>query len=87
MQGRFIGEEVEVRFGERPGPPISFIWRGREHRISEVLEVRRELDFRRAWWCRRHRDIYRVRTEQGRSFELHFHRGPGRRHWVLYREL
>jgi len=45
------------------------------------------LDFKRAWWRRRHRDYYLVRIEDGRTFELYFHRGPGRRYWVLYREL
>lgn len=86
---RFISEEVEVRFQEQPGPgpPAAFVWRGKEYKIAEVLSARRELDFKRAWWRRRHRDYYLVRTDDGRTFELYFHRGPGRRYWVLYREL
>lgn len=84
---RFIAEEVEVRFIERPGPPHSFVWRGKEYKITEILSTRRELDFKPAWWRRRHRDYYLVRTDDGRAFELYFHRGPGRRYWVLYREL
>lgn len=86
MRPRFISEEVEVRSQEQPGPPAAFIWRGQEYKIAEVLSSRRELDFKRAWWRRRHRDYYLVRTDDGRTFELYFHRGPGRRHWVLYRE-
>jgi hypothetical protein len=87
MKPRFISEEVEVRFATRPGPPSAFVWQGKEYKIVEVLSARQELDFKRAWWRRRHRDHYLVRTEDGRTFELYFHRGPGRRYWVLYREI
>jgi len=84
---KFIGEEIEVRFGEEPGPPRSFVWRDRVFHIEEVLVIRRKLDFRRAWWTRRHRDFYTVLVHTGQVFELYFHRGPGRRYWVLYKEL
>jgi hypothetical protein len=84
---RFIAEEVEVHFRDKPGPPSSFTWRGREYKITEILSVRQKLDFKRAWWRRRHRDYYLVKTEAGQIFELYFHRGPGRRYWVLYRGL
>ncbi|MFO8034167.1 MAG: DUF6504 family protein [Candidatus Bipolaricaulota bacterium] len=84
---RFIAEEVEVRFAEKPGPPCCFVWQGQEHKIAEVLSSWQKLDFKRAWWRRRHRDYYRVRTDGGRTFELYFHRGVGRNCWVLYREL
>ncbi|MGB9757531.1 MAG: DUF6504 family protein [Candidatus Bipolaricaulaceae bacterium] len=87
MAGRFIDVEVEVKFAQKPGPPTSFLWEGREHKIVEILEHRRVLDFKRAWWQRRHRDWYKVRTAEGRIFELYFHRGPGRPYWVLLREL
>jgi hypothetical protein len=86
-RSRFIAEEVEVRFTDKPGPPVSFIWRGQEYRITEILGARQQLDFKRAWWRRRHRDYYLVKTDDKRIFELYFHRGPGRRYWVLYREL
>lgn len=84
---RFIDEEIEVRFEKQPGPPVAFTWGDREYMIEEILERRRRLDFRRAWWSRRHRDYYTVRVHTGRVFELYFHRGVGRRHWVLFREL
>jgi hypothetical protein len=87
MAGRFIAAEVEVRFAVRPGPPTSFVWEGKEFGIAEILEQRRTLDFQRAWRRRRHRDWYKVRTTDGRIFELYLHRGPGRPYWVLLREL
>jgi len=83
----FIGDEIEVRFARKPGPPTSFVWRGAEHPIAEVKRVRRFLDLRKPWWRRRHRDHYVVRTETGATFELYFNRGPGRRYWVLYKRL
>ncbi len=86
-RGRFIDEEIEVRFAVKPGPPTSFVWRGKEYRIEEIVSWQRRLDFRRRWWLRRHRDYYVVRTDTGQVFEIYLHRAPGRRYWVLYREL
>ncbi len=83
----FIDEEIEVRLAGKPGLPEAFVWRGTEYEIVEVLEVRRILDLRTAWWRRRHRDYYVVRTDSGETFELYHHRGPGKRYWVLYRKL
>lgn len=84
---RFIGEEIEVRFAQKPGPPTSFIWRGREYEIVEIEMAYQRLDFKRPWWRRRHRDYHRVRTDTGQVFEIYFHRGPGKRYWMLYREF
>ncbi len=84
---QLIAQEVEVRFAQKPGPPSAFVWQGQEYRVVEILSVRRELDFRRAWWRRRHRDWYRVKTDSGRVFDLYFHRGPGRPCWVLFQEV
>ncbi len=81
---RFIGEEIEVVFEEKPGLPAAVIWRGNRYPVLEVLSTERRLDFSRPWWRRRHRDVYRVRVAGEVIFELHFHRGPGRRYWVLY---
>jgi len=83
----FIGDEIEVHFAKKPGPPTSFTWRGTEHEIAQARHMGRSLDFRRAWWRRRHRDYYIVKTATGEAFELYFHRGPGRKYWVLYKRL
>jgi len=85
-RARFIAQEVEVQEAS-PGEPVSFLWQGREYRVIEIVEARRQLDFRRPWWRRRHRDHYRVRTDTGQTFELYFHRGPGKKYWVLYQEI
>ena len=83
-RARFIHEDIEVRFAKKPGPPSSFVWRGEEYKIEAILSMRRRLDFRRPWWQRRHRDYYVVKVHTGHIFELYFHRGPGRKYWVLY---
>ncbi len=78
---------MEVRRETRPGPPASFVWRGREYTVVEVLAERRLLDLRRPWWTRRHRDEYVVRVDTGELFRLRFHRGPGRPSWTLFCQL
>ncbi len=99
----FIDDEIEVHFAKKPGPPTSFIWRGVEYRITEIKSVKRMLDFQRDWWRRRHRDYYLVKAcprhslgqgsgdksgkDAEETFEIYFHRGYGRRHWVLYKRL
>ena len=81
----FIGDEIEVRFAQKPGPPTSFVWRDEEYEIAQVKSARRGFDFRKPWWRRRHRDYYVVKTQTGQVFEMYFNRGPGRRYWVLYK--
>ena len=84
--GEFIGEEIQVRLA-RPGVPTSFTWGRREVAISQIVGMRRALDFRKPWWRRRHRDDYVVKTDRDETFRIYFHRGPGRKYWVLYARL
>ncbi len=35
-RSRFIDEEIEVRFAQKPGPPTSFVWQGREYEIVQI---------------------------------------------------
>ncbi len=83
-KSEFIGEKIEVYCAKKPYPPTSFVWRGTEYRIKKIEAMKRKLDFQKSWWRRRHRDYYWVRTDTGELFELYFHRGPGRKYWVLY---
>lgn len=87
-ESTFVGEEIEVRVEGDAGHPVSFVWRGEEHVVGQIVTEWRRLDLgRRPWWSRRHRDHYVVRTDGGRVFEIYRHRGPGRRYWVLLKEL
>ena len=83
----FTGDEIKVRFAKKPGPPTSFVWRGDEHIIVEIEAAHQKLDFKKPWYRRRHRDNYVVRTEAGDVFRMYFHRGYGRRYWVLCEQL
>jgi hypothetical protein len=83
----FIDEEVEVRFDQYPGLPVSFVWRRQEYKIVQILSSWRRLDFKPAWWHRRHRDYLIVRVATGQIFKLYFNRSPKDRYWVLYKEL
>lgn len=85
--GKFIGAAIEVEFERKPGPPASFIWRDRKYVVQEVIDHQLRLDFGRRWWQRKHRDYYKVRTTEGGLFEIYFNRGPGKRYWVLSKEL
>lgn len=98
--------KVEPLLKKRTGPPDAFAWEGQQFPIVAVLaewhdyDKRRERDTTRrsqTQLTRKHgswglgRDFYRVRTENGRVFDLYYDRSPkgaddiGR--WVLYKEL
>ncbi len=81
----FVSEEIEVKFSERPGFPESITWRGKDYKVVEVERVRRFVDFRKPWWRRRHRDYFLLKVDTGETFEIYFHRGPGRQYWVLFK--
>jgi len=84
---KLIAEVIEVRLAPDGSRPINFVWRLREYKIVEVLAATSTVDFRRPWWRRKHRDLYRVAVDTGQVFEIYFHRGPGKKYWVLSREL
>jgi hypothetical protein len=83
----FVSEEIEVTRDGRGGPPASFVWRDKEYRVARIKRRWGQVDMRRQWWQRRHRDHYVVETESGELFEIYHHRGFGRRYWVLYRRV
>jgi hypothetical protein len=94
----FIGEPIKVHFSRPPalekipGPPDSFLWRGTEYPILEVLSewhdyrrrgrMARNMQPKHAATAARRgswgvgRDYYRVRTPGGRIFDLYYDRAP-----------
>lgn len=93
---------------KRPGCPDGFRWQGGDHRIVETLrewhDYRRRgrmarnmlpahaavAEQRGSWGVGR--DYYRVRTTEGRVFEIYYDRAPraagdGVGGWFLYREV
>ncbi len=93
---------------KKPEAPEEFDWRGVTFHVAEVLstwvdyerrgrEARNmapphaEVALRRGSWGVG-RYYFRIRTEDGRAFDLYYDRAPGRAgdrkgHWFLYREL
>ena len=93
---------------KKPEAPQAFDWRGETLQVAEVLstwfdyerrgrEARNmapphaEAALRRGSWGVG-RFYFRVRTEDGRAFDLYYDRAPARAgdrkgHWFLYREL
>jgi len=87
MKAKFVGEEVEVRFEKRPGPPSVVVWRGVEYKVVSVESAQTFLDFQKSWWRRRHRDSYTVKTDSGQTMRLYFYHSRGRQSWVLHEIL
>ncbi len=89
MDWDFVHEEIEVEFAKKPGPPVSFVWRGERFAVVEVLRAWADhsfgsLRYGGRWWQRRHRNYYRVRTADGGLVDFYLDRGRGR--WILYRK-
>jgi len=91
-----------------PGPPDAFAWRGKNYPIAEVMSewhdyrrsgrIARNMQPEHASTAERRgswgvgRDYYRVRTQDGRIFDLYYDRAPkdvDRRKggWFLDKEL
>lgn len=103
-----VAFEQPPAFSKRPHCPNAFDWRGEQHAVAETLsewgDYRRRGRFasnmqpehaalaaqRGSWGVGRF--YFRVRTTEGRIFDLYYDRAP-RDHmdrtgsWVLYREL
>lgn len=91
----FIGETVRVRWTQEVGykRPTTITRDGEDIAVQEVLMKWEDHAFgqsppkRRSWWLRRHRTYYRVRTVDGRVFELYLDRGAQKETWVLVKEV
>lgn len=83
----FVSEEIEVYFACKPGPPTSFVWRGKTFKIVKCKFQGRKLDFGKRWWQRHHKDYYIVEDERRNIFQIYYNRGPRRRYWVLLKIL
>ena len=91
MRRRFFGRRVEVT-SERDAAgfllPASFELDDRTVRIAEVAAQWHDHGFhpgtrRRSWLERRHRTYYRIRGDDGYSYDLYVDRTGGRRDWFV----
>jgi hypothetical protein len=103
-----VGFDEDPALKKKPACPDRFVWRGQPHHIVEKLKewhdyrlrgrmahnmrvAHLEAAERRGSWGVG-RDYYRVRTADGRIFDLYYDRAPkgaGKRGgaWFLYREM
>jgi acetone carboxylase gamma subunit len=90
---QLYSEKIEVECAGEPSKPISFVWHDHEFRIEKVLRIWQDWGFppgsprRKSWRLRRHRTCFKVRTEEGRVFEIYLDRKAPEPTWVLYREI
>jgi len=92
---KLISERIEVELSdgaERLREPVAFTWRGRRYVVREIVSAWTDAGFgagevTRTWYRRRHRNVYRVETEEGETYELYLDRGGSRRDWVLRRKV
>lgn len=90
---QMYSEKIQVECEGEPSRPVSFRWRDEEFRIESILRSRQDWGFppgsprRKEWRLRRHRNYFKVRTGNGRIFEIYMDRKRPETVWVLYREL
>jgi hypothetical protein len=92
---QFIDKELKRVQTVKGGEPQAFEWEGHVFQVESILKQWQDFDHsplspQKNWRTRKHRNVYQVLTQTGRSFELYCDRGTkmeSRRHWVLLKEL
>ncbi len=97
MARRFFGQLITVERDPRSRAPTAFAFRDEKHTVAQVLTSWQDHGFpndgrRHTWRQRRHRSYYRVRTDEGRDFEIYYDRGvsmdsPKYMRWYVSEEL
>ena len=89
----FHSEKIEVIRDGKTRNPVSFIWENKEYKIKEVIASWPDYSYsksgakRKRWWQRRHRNYYRVLTDEEQVFEIYLDRGSKEEEWILYAKL
>lgn len=93
---RFIRERVLAESHPDTGSPLSFTWKGEELKIQEVVKTWKDSTVRqiarpkygaksRDWWHGGDKVYYRVRTEDGKLFDLLFDAQNSQ--WTIEKQL
>jgi hypothetical protein len=89
----FYSEKIDVIRDDKTKNPVSFVWREKKYKIKEVIASWPDYSFpksgakRKRWWQRKHRNYYRVLTDDNEVFEIYFDRGSKEQEWILYAKL
>lgn len=94
MTSHFVGERIAVETAGALKQPTSIRWRSQEYQVTEVLLSWFDWGFaagsaQRDWKARRHRNYYRVQTDQHEVLEIYLDRKTksGSGEWYLYQRL
>ena len=80
MPRRFFGQQISVERDEDTREPMAFSFMDEAHVVGRIMTSWHDYGFpsdgrRHKWWQRFHRNYYRVRTTEGRDFEIYYDRG------------
>ena len=97
MHRRFFGQLISVEQDPETRDPVSFSFKDESHDVVQIMASWHDYDFprdgrRHTWRQRHHRNYYRVRTAEGRSFEIYYDRGvsmdnPDYMRWYVREEF
>jgi len=90
---RFIGKPARVECSSRGTTPTTLAWNDTTVNVAEVVAEWQDFGFggahpaARTWRTRRHRNYYRVRCDDGHTYDVYLDRGGERRQWHVYRQV
>ncbi len=90
---RFIGKAAKVECSAGGTTPTALGWNDTTVQVVEILLEWQDFGFggthpaARTWRTRRHRNCYRVRCDDGHTYDVYLDRGSGRRRWHMYRQV
>lgn len=89
----FICERIKVNYNPQGFGIESFIWRGKEYIIKEIISSWQDWKFsnalsgKRTWLQRHHRNYFVVKTDTNEVFELYLDRKGNKRDWILLKKI
>ena len=91
----FYCEKIEVVRDQKTKLPVSFSWNGKEYKIVEVIATWPDWGFsagspkRKNWRLRRHRNFFRILTQDNQAFEIYHDRKTklDEGEWILYTKI
>ena len=97
MSRRFFGQQISVERDPATREPTSFSFKDETHDVALIMTSWQDYGFpsdgrKHTWRQRHHRNYYRVKTPEGRQFEIYYDRGvsmdnPKYMRWYVTREL
>jgi hypothetical protein len=90
---QFHSEKIAVVRDDKTKNPVYFVCENKQYKVKEVIAYWPDYSYPKSgaktkkWWQRRHRNYYRVLTEEDQVFEIYLDRGSKEEEWILYAQL